>query len=153
MKEGVGLYLYSEENSTGKTSISCIIGKYALKMGYTVLFVLSDEYIDNIITNEMFDEVQSFKERAYYVDILIIDDAVKEYRGSSGYAENKLEALIRYRCQHKKLTILTSNKLPKQIKNIYSQDLSELMRESMIPVEIQGMNWRKIKEKELRDLI
>ena len=158
MSRGIGLYLWSPENSTGKTTISTIIGKHAMKCGYTVLFIPSFNLIRSTFDKTPFDETGTLFQRAHDVNLLIIDDADKEYKDAKGYSDNIIENVIRARNQKKRATIMTSNLHPKDLKNVYSKSFSELLRECVIAIEIfgkdkGGLNWRAMKEKELRDLI
>jgi DNA replication protein DnaC len=156
--DGVGLYLWAEENSTGKTAIATIIGKYAMRMGFTFLFMPSFEIVDAKVGREHFEDGITLWERLHVVDILVIDDADKEYKDAKGFSDTTIENVLRARSQRKKVCILTSNLQPKAIKTTYSRSLSELLKEATISVEIYGvskggMNWRSVKEKELRDRI
>lgn len=144
---GVGLFIYSKDNSCGKTSAGVILLKAGISKGLTCLFAGSDEVMDSKVRKIRFDEDEDLISRMHRVNILLIDDIDKEYRGTSGFSENQLEALIRKRSQQLKVTIVTSNRTPAEIKEIYSSALSELMKECMYPLKIPGQseggkNWR-----------
>lgn len=158
IKDGIGLFIYSKENSTGKTSIAVVIVKQALKIKKTALFVRADELKDAKISHKVFDEESSLIDRALKVDLLVIDDADKEYKGGSNYAGTLVETIIRDRSQRKMATIITSNRTPGEIAEIYTRDLAELLTECMIPIKIVGeseggVNWRKKIASEIRELI
>lgn len=148
--KGIGLYLWSPENSTGKTSIGVITLKRAMNLGYSSMYLTAEEYKEALINKEQFSENQTLHQRALDVDVLLMDDIGKEYKTkTTNFAETKIEALLRARVQSVKPTIFTGNRHPKELKDIYSKDLSELLRESMRPILVTGMNWRAEKEKEI----
>lgn len=143
--KGFGLYLFSTSNSFGKTSISVIMGKKALSFGKSVLFIKPDQIQQYIIEHEMFDEVQSYKDRILQVDLLIIDDLNKEYCGKTNFIKTVLENIIRDRMQNLKPIIISSNINPKKIKDKYSKSLAEMFKECMFSIEIKSdKNWRDI---------
>lgn len=153
MSKGVGLYLWSTENGTGKTSIASLIAKEALRYGKTVFFEESSRLKTMLINKEQFEEGMSIEARIEMVDLLILDDIGKEYRTNSGYAENALETLLRSRVQKVRTTILTGNVHPKELQKIYSEDFSALLKESMIPINIVGHDFREERARLLAKLL
>ena len=153
MDHGIGLYLWSSENGTGKTSVSALIAKEALRYGKTVFFEESSRLKGMLINKEQFEEGTSIEERMMMVDVLILDDVGKEYRTSSGYAENVIETLVRARVQKVKTTIMTGNVHPKDMQKIYSEDFSALLKESVVPVHVTGHDFREARAKALSKLL
>jgi len=153
MEQGIGLYLWSTENGSGKTSIAALIAKEALRYGKTVFFEESSRLKGMLINKEQFEEGTSIEERMMMVDVLILDDIGKEYRTSSGYAENVIETLVRARVQKVKTTIMTGNVHPKDMKKIYSEDFSALLKESVVPVNVTGHDFREARAKALSKLL
>jgi DNA replication protein DnaC len=153
MDQGIGLYLWSSENGTGKTSVSALIAKEALRYGKTVFFEESSRLKGMLINKEQFEEGTSIEARMMMVDVLILDDVGKEYRTSSGYAENVIETLVRARVQKVKTTIMTGNVHPKDMQKIYSEDFSALLKESVVPVNVTGHDFREARAKALSKLL
>ena len=153
LDQGVGLYLWSTENGTGKTSIASLIAKEALRYGKTVFFEESSRLKWMLINKEQFEEGTSIEARMMMVDVLILDDVGKEYRTSSGYAENVIETLVRARVQKVKTTIMTGNVHPKDMQKIYSEDFSALLKESVVPVNVTGHDFREARAKALSKLL
>jgi len=153
MDQGIGLYLWSAENGTGKTSVSALIAKEALRYGKTVFFEESSRLKGMLINKEQFEEGTSIEERMMMVDVLILDDVGKEYRTSSGYAENVIETLIRARVQKVRTTIMTGNVHPKDMKKIYSEDFAALLKESVVPVNVTGHDFREARARALSKLL
>lgn len=153
LDQGIGLYLWSTENGTGKTSIASLIAKEALRYGKTVFFEESSRLKGMLINKEQFEEGTSIEARMMMVDVLILDDVGKEYRTSSGYAENVIETLVRARVQKVKTTIMTGNVHPKDMQKIYSEDFSALLKESVVPVNVTGHDFREARAKALSKLL
>ena len=153
LAQGIGLFLYSDENSTGKTSIAVLALKQALRLRRTAYFEESGRLKAALIRAEEFEENIPIERRIRTVDLLVLDDVSKEYRTESGFAENLIESILRDRSQNLKTTVLTSNLRPNKIEQVYSADLAALLRETTIPLKISGYDWRALKAKELRQLL
>ena len=153
VEKGIGLYLYSKDNQTGKTSISVALLKRALRLRKTAFFDEAGRLKNALIKNAEFDETFMVDQRIQTVDLLVIDDLGKEYRTGSGYAENTFENIIRSRIQSLRPTIITSNLSPKDVGNVYSKSLSAMLKGSLIPIDISGYNWSIKQEAELKKLL
>lgn len=153
MEQGIGLYLHSKENQTGKTSIAVALGKRALRLRKTVLFEEAGRLKNGLMRNEEFDETFSLDQRIRFVDLLIIDDLGKEYRTDSGYAETTFENIIRDRVQTLKPIIITGNLTPKEVGTTYSSSLSAILRSTLIPIGISGYNWSIEKEAIIKKML
>lgn len=151
--KGIGLYLWSDENSTGKTSLAVIVLKQALRLGRTAYFEESGRLKSALIRSEEFEENIPIERRIRHVDLLVLDDIGKEYRTESGYVENAIENVLRDRSQNLKPTIVTSNLRPAKIGQVYSEDLAAMLRETTIPLKISGYDWREVKAEELRQIL
>lgn len=153
MNKGIGLYLWSKENSTGKTAIAVLCIKRVMELGKKAMYITSEDFKDAMITREMFDESQSVYSRAIDVDILVLDDIAKEYRPEKkegmGFAESQIQKLLRVRTQARKATIFTSNRHPKEMRLIYGDSLVALLKANIKQIEIAGIDWRAIKEKDV----
>ena len=153
LENGIGLFLYSDENSTGKTSIAVLALKQVLRLRRTAYFEESGRLKAALIRAEEFEENIPIERRIRTVDLLVLDDVGKEYRTESGFAENTIESVLRDRSQSMRLTIMTSNLKPNKIEQVYSADLAALLRETMIPLRISGYDWRALKAEELRQML
>jgi DNA replication protein DnaC len=153
LNNGIGLYLWSVENGTGKTSISSLIVKEALRYGKTVFFEESSRLKTMLINKEQFEEGLSIEQRIEMVDLLVLDDIGKEYRTASGYAENVIETLVRARVQKVRTTVMTGNVHPRDLQKVYSEDFAALLKESMIPVHVTGYDFREERAKLLAKLL
>jgi DNA replication protein DnaC len=152
VKDGIGL-LFSGTNGTGKTSAAVIIAKEAVRRGKTSFFISAADYKEAVVKDMMFDEEETVVERSKNVDILVLDDLGKEYRGASGFAEAAIDNLIRFRVQNRKSTIITTNLSGQQIKDEYGDSMASLLMEAMAKVKVDGVDWRKEATKEVEKMI
>jgi len=153
LSKGIGLYLFSSDNQTGKTSIAIALLKRALKLKKTAFFSEAGTLKNALAKNEEFDDQMLLEQRIKNVDLLVIDDLGKEYRTSSGYAENTFENIFRHRIQSLKPLIVTGNMFPKDIEKTYSTSLAALLKGSLIPIQVSGYNWAEQKQKELKQTL
>lgn len=146
--EGVGLYLWSAANGTGKTSIAVIAALWALERARSTFYYRSEDLKEATIQRTPYSGTQSVYDRARDVSFLVIDDLGKEFKGQSGYIESVIENLLRERIQRRRVTFITSNIKPNELKNHISQDVAEVMKEAIYPLEIGdpstgGKLWRQ----------
>ena len=153
LDRGVGLYLWSDTNSTGKSSIAVLIVKHCLRLRRTAFFEESGRLKTALIETDEFEEHTSIEQRVRRVDLLALDDVGKEYRTESGYAEHVLESILRDRSQKLRTTVITSGLNPARIEGVYSSDLAAVLRETLVPINVTGYDWREEKEKELETLL
>ena len=90
LENGIGLFLYSDENSTGKTSIAVLALKQALRLRRTAYFEESGRLKAALIRAEEFEENIPIERRIRTVDLLVLDDVGKEYRTESGLQRIRL---------------------------------------------------------------
>jgi len=143
-RNGWGLYLWGD-NSTGKSYAVAVCAKAAYVYGLSVFIITADQLKEAIIHHTIWDEVEHQKviERCSTVDVLVVEDLGKEYKGSgSGFSEISLENLLRVRSQNCRITLATSNLSPKQFKEVYGKSAGELARAMMKEIEAAGTNFR-----------
>jgi DNA replication protein DnaC len=156
VKKGWGLHLWGP-NDTGKTAVSCLVLMEARRWGFSGLFVRSPKLRQVIINSQKFDDSHSWLQRAERVDVLVIDDLGKEYRGDSSFAERMIEGLIRERQGSNKVTILTTNLAGRShgskgesLEDMYQESMLRVMKASIYPQPVKGHNYREAEEAELR---
>ena len=153
MGKGIGVYLYSSQNQTGKTSIAVALLKRAIKLQKTVFFEEAGRLKNALTRNEEFEDSVLLDSRIRRVDLLVVDDLGKEYRTSSGYAESTIENIIRDRVQSVRPFIITGNMTPKKIGSVYSESLSALLKGVLIPIEVSGYDWAVKRESEIKKIL
>lgn len=154
INKGIGLYLWGD-NSRGKTYIAAIICKAAVEKGYTAYMILADDLKSAVIERLLFDEDTTVMQRAKDVDILVVEDFGKEYRGdNSNFVEVQFENLLRARRRRKKVTIMTSNMNPDdELQKIYGNSTAEILKEILYPYEIKGKNWRNTEAEKIEAVL
>lgn len=146
---GEGLLLWGP-NGVGKTSIATLIGFEVARRGGTTYFATAESLRLASIERTMFDDETTVMERAQEVELLIIDDLGKEHRSESAYAERLIENLLRVRLAQKRATIITTNlplvgdasKRIAGLNTVYSTSMLEVLRECVLPLDVEGVNQR-----------
>ena len=128
-----GLYFFSEEAGTGKTTIAVACGKTVAARGKRVLFLRAAAIPD--LTEEAYVEAKEIKN-------LIIDDLDKIR--NTDYGIEKLFELVDYRHSELKPTIVTSNLTPSGIAERYGSSLASRLcdRSSFGVFEVGGSDRR-----------
>lgn len=125
------------EGPTGsfKTTLACILGKYALQHNYTVLFVEMQK-LRKIWTGEkLIEELENIKSKLYSVDFLILDDLGQEYMSlQSDYQNSEIDLLLRERISDKKCTIITTNAKENEIRTRYQERVYSLLQKKFIHI-------------------
>lgn len=149
LEEGQGI-IFSGQHGTGKTTLACLIGKMALKQGFTVKYISIAKILDLI--NESFESKQA-KERLdtmiERVEFLILDDLGKEYKGVreqlTPMMNLKLDSLLRERLNRIRVTIGTTNYDVKAIREKYGDSVLSAIYGSCKIIEVTGYDYRTIK--------
>lgn len=140
--QGRGLLLWGP-NRKGKTAIGAIVLKEAVRRGYDSHFVRAADYVDGVFQRMMVDEEMSLAEAVRDTKLLILDDLGKEIAGKSGATEGMIDNLLRARESENKATIVTTNIALPDLPSVFRESMVALMRGSMYPLEIDGMDYSK----------
>jgi DNA replication protein DnaC len=146
---GRGL-LFHGEYAGGKTSAAVIVAKAVVMHGGTVYFIEVPELSDVKIGTRPFDENTTIWERMMKVDVLILDDIGSEY--GTPWSKQLVERASRLRANAKKPIIGTTNRFG-ELRTIYGEGVVSVMTSSMLPVLIEGKNWREDEEEQLKKAI
>jgi DNA replication protein DnaC len=150
---GRGLFLYGSEGR-GKTTISCIIAKYAAsKMNpYSfekkTKFTAAYSQLDSIMSLILNDRIKGSLFISY-PDLLIIDNIGEEFgRNENKFSQRTLDNIIRQRDNDKKPLILCSKYNISDIEIEYSKEVKEFIEYNNEIVEVSGINHRIIEKPE-----
>lgn len=147
MRNGRGL-IFHGDYSTGKTAAAVIIAKEVGCYGGTAYFLSVPEILDVKFKDEMFDveEDTTVWERMMYVDLLILDDIGSET--INPWTRGLLERLIRARAARDRAIICTTNRFA-ELDSVISPSVLPIVRTRMLPVLVEGKDWRKDEEQQL----
>lgn len=149
VSDGIGLLLFGPNNH-GKSYIAASTLKAAKSCGFSVLWIRAYEASDMLIAREMYDTETSIQDAMSSVDLLVIDDLGKEHETKSGYEKGLFENLVRARSDNKRSTVITSNVTPQELKAGYKKSMIEVLKASVIPLMVQGKDFREIEKGEIR---
>lgn len=148
VEEGKGIYIYSTNCGNGKTTWATKIAKaFITKKAYEqefqnlVYFVNVADYLEDLkrcfngngITAEVEAPLKDCK-------LLILDDIGVEK--SSEWVIERLYALLNYRCNEEKATIITSNLDLASLKLKLNDRIASRVKDMCTPIEIKGNDRR-----------
>jgi DNA replication protein DnaC len=139
--------LFLGRHGTGKTMLACIIGKEAMRKGYTVYYIGIPSLIDGIMSGFRNEEA---KERLSTIvtrtEFLIIDDLGKEYRGIGQKLDPlvmlEMDRILRERINRGKVTIATTNYDMKAVTKAYGDSVLSVLRGYVQFIEVSGEDFR-----------
>lgn len=129
------------EGPTGafKTTTACLIGKNAIKNGFSTLFIEMQQLRKIWILDKLTPELESSKEKLLNVDLLIIDDFGQEFMSSnSDFQLSELDSLLRERNALQKSIIITTNATPENLNQRYGERIYSLLKSKMIHLYIKS---------------
>lgn len=144
LTRGAGLLL-TGPHGTGKTYGACAVALHALKHTPRVMYLTAPALIDALKPDApKFDDQYSQIGMLESRDLLVVDDLGAEYRhATSGFSEQNLINLFRYRVQEKRATIITTNLTGDKIEELYGPGMRSLLNELCTPVVMKGVDKRK----------
>ncbi len=154
-KAGLGLCLFGEYGR-GKTSLAIHILKKASLAEYSIYFSTLAELLSDIKTSFGF-EGEELKEYQFQLDknyietnFLVVDNVGQEYRrDGSDFVPIVFDEIIRKRKANGKITIITTNKDPKKLKEVYGGALFSILQSSLKIIKVSGKDHRKNRGEEL----
>lgn len=86
----------------------------------------------------LIDGIHGETNREYNVRVFVLDDLGKEYRNTSGWAENTFDALLRARFNSGLPTIVTTNIPLRDWGMVYGEAMGSFAHESFIPLDVKS---------------
>lgn len=142
VRSGHGLLLWGA-NGTGKTCIAAVIAKEFRRRGNPVLFMEAADMKRFVVEREMFDEDQTYWDRAMNVTVLVIDDFGKGAVDDTGFGSRLMDELVRHRNAHRLVTIITTNYRTKALGEVLMASTMASLKEHVAPVEVVGADRRE----------
>lgn len=138
LAQGMGMVLTGEWRQ-GKTSAAVVCAKATVTHGGTAYLIRADQVAGVVVNSDRFDDDSTVEQRCMNVDLLVIDDLVQ----GGGYEQAKamMERLIRYRYDHRKSMIVTTNTGLDGIEKRYGQGTAMVLRSRCLPVKVEGTNF------------
>lgn len=87
-------------------------------------------------------EIEDTLNSARTAPVLLLDDVGKEHRTKTGYAENELDALLRYRHREGRPTLITSNVPPRDWGTVYHESMGSFIQEAFTMIRMVGEDRR-----------
>jgi DNA replication protein DnaC len=141
MLDGGDGLLFWGANGVGKTCAACVIAKEARRRGAPVLFTTAEGLRSAVLEKMPFSDDMLFIDRARSVDVLLLDDLGKEHRGK-GWSDSTFENLFRERSAARRTTLITTNLTLEQLAERYDLSMLEVMKETTVPIHVEGNNRR-----------
>lgn len=155
-KAGKGFYLWSKTPGSGKTFLSCCIGKSVMiKYDLRMRFITVPDYLAKVGESykrqpEECDESAVFRE----CDLLIFDDIGTQKSGE--WQQQEVFRIINERLNAGKIIIFTSNMCPENL-NLDNRTIDRIMKNSVVlQMPEESIRTRKAKEEQdsfLRDIL
>lgn len=146
IRAGDGLLLYGPMGS-GKTCASVCLIRAVLEHGGTALKVTATNLVKLEVENPPFDDTYSMRTRIEMVDLLVIDDVGAAYE--SAFGKVTLERIIRGRLEECRSVVMSTNLEKDQFENAVGESAAHAMLESVVPLEISGVDWRTPQAKKM----
>ena len=152
IEKGVGLLLWGK-NGTGKSCMAVVMAKEFRRRGYPVLFLEVADLKNKVFNREIFDELETFWDRARNVDVLVLDDLGKGIRDEKGAGARVIDELVRHRNAEMLVTIITTNMSPAALKDELKISTMHSLKESVFPIKIEGPDRREDAKREMGKLL
>lgn len=142
-------FLFMGENGVGKTSLSIIVLKEAIKQGYKAFYITLPEIFKQIYLGYKHTSVLvELKRILYNTDFLVIGELGKDYhrRGSELFMVSEFDSIFRERRGDLRPLIMDTNLNETEIEETYGQSLISLFKSRLKFVTMKGGDYRKKKQ-------
>lgn len=152
--KGIGLLMYGQ-NGRGKSGMAACIAKEFRRRGYTVLWVEAADLKRLVVDKEYFDEDETVWDRAFGVDVLILDDFGKGVIDGTGFGARLFDELIRGRNSRQRVTLITTNSHPDDMRDELELLPSTMatLKEHIVPLEVIGPDLREDANRSVSEML
>lgn len=147
-EDGYGL-IYHGTNGRGKTFLSTLILKEALKKKYSAYIITVSELMKTIKGTfdrnyERAEENKEMYDKIRDVDFLVLDNMNSEYcpKNNADFNISEFDVLFRYRARECMPTIITSNYSEEEFKENYGKSIESLLSGKNKYVNVGGEDFR-----------
>lgn len=148
---GMGLFLWSSENGTGKTFLASLVAKASVVCGYPTYMTTFADMCASLKAGWRDARYDAwYRRKVDGARVLVIDDLGKELMDVGGFgnsfAAQTFDSMLRTRVQQGKVTVVTSNMPPDIFGRNYGKAAKSLVSECMSEVHVGGEDFRPLKE-------
>lgn len=133
--------LIQGHKGTGKTLISCLLGKYAILKGLNVAFAEYPLMCSWVLSNDGDDYKRKFIDFARSADLLILD-GIDKFKSKIELSVSLFDGMVSTRVMNKRSNIFTSNESFKQLKTTIGETGQGLILERGKILSLIGKDFR-----------
>ena len=147
VESGNGLFIWSNTNGNGKTSIGAFVLKECIMAGYKCYMTTFQNMLSSMKSGWKDAAYERwYRNKVDSAQVLLIDDLGKEMVDNStfnkDFAKQTLDSLLRTRTQQGRPTLFTSNFAPGDMSQYYGISVMSLLKESTVGVCVKGGDYR-----------
>ena len=148
---GVGVVVHGSFGS-GKTLAMNLLVKQLIHKGYNCYATTFASMIEMFTAGWRSPEEQRwFQRKIVQSDVLLLDDLGRELRTNSKLSESTFDDVLRTRVQAGKVTFITTNLTPGEMKEGYGAAVLSLLQESAAVLSVSGSDFRPQAKKRMID--
>ena len=153
VSRGTGIVLHGPYGS-GKTLLMNLLVKDLIHMGYACYATTFASMIELFTAGwRSPDEQRWFQRKIVQSDVLLLDDLGRELKRNNKLSESTFDDVLRTRVQTGKVTLITTNLTPAEMKEGYGRAVLSLIRESSLVRQIEGKDFRPEANERMREEI
>jgi len=150
---GLGLLFYGA-SGRGKTMVANLILKELIRDGFSCFGTTFAQTIDAFTAGwHNPDDKRWFAEKFMHSEVLLLDDLGREFKTKNSLPQSTFDNILRTRVQEGRSTFLTTNMSLRELESGYGGAVLSLLKESSLPVEFTGDDFRpQVSERTLEEL-
>lgn len=141
-ESGLGVFLMGNVGTLKTTMAIAISQHWVREFNGDVRFITMSSLLDNIFSNKKNGNVNDFENEIRSTDLLILDDLGSEH--TEGWVLTKVDSIISERYNRKLPIIFTSNLAISELKKVYSERITDRLKESTKIIVFAGSSNRTV---------